>query len=129
MLIFCQFQTALTNGSFLFNYIYLIKKQKESVGSIFLGWGSRICIKGVKRPSIVGWQLKTDRVPTTEVGSQTIFIVCCLLWANRNPTPGLNERKKNPFGFNWFSLGWGSRIWTYGCWSQSPMPYRLAIPH
>ena len=27
-----------------------------------------------------------------------------------------------------FSNGWGSRIWTYECWSQSPMPYRLAIP-
>ena len=24
---------------------------------------------------------------------------------------------------------WGERIRTFGCWSQSPVPYRLATPH
>ena len=26
-------------------------------------------------------------------------------------------------------FGWGGKIWTYACGSQSPVPYRLATPH
>ena len=25
-------------------------------------------------------------------------------------------------------IGWGSKIRTYECWDQNPVPYRLAIP-
>ena len=25
--------------------------------------------------------------------------------------------------------GWGTRIRTWECWNQNPVPYRLAIPH
>ncbi len=26
-------------------------------------------------------------------------------------------------------IGWGTRIRTWECWYQKPVPYRLAIPH
>ena len=38
----------------------------------------------------------------------------------------------NPFCYKAlrvFCFGWGGRIWTYACGSQSPVPYRLATPH
>ena len=28
----------------------------------------------------------------------------------------------------WVTRGWGSKIRTYECWDQNPVPYRLAIP-
>ena len=48
-------------------------------------------------------------------------------WWAEKPTPTIPTNKKEPIGS--IFIGWGSRIRTYGCWSQSPMPYHLAIPH
>ena len=48
--------------------------------------------------------------PRLERGTPWLKVRCSADWANG-------------------SQNWGSRIWTYECGSQSPVPYRLAIPH
>ena len=51
--------------------------------------------------------------PRFERGTPWLKVMCSTNWANR------------PYSiFN----GWGSRIWTYECESQSLVPYRLATP-
>ena len=51
--------------------------------------------------------------PRVERGTPWLKVMCSTYWANR-PYKVYN--------------GWGSRIWTYECESQSLVPYRLAIP-
>ena len=62
------------------------------------------------------------RFPKASISQQNGFVK-----NNRKEKPPSNQMTVlyRPCG----DIGWGSRIRTYECGSQSPVPYRLAIPH
>ena len=38
------------------------------------------------------------------------------------------QKSKKPVRDGLSEFGWGTRIRTWECWNQNPVPYRLAIP-